>query len=98
MKILKRMNLLKTEIRELKLRQGCALCGYNKSSFALQFAHIDASTKYRDRNGKIVEPSDMIKGRHRSRYSRATVLAEIEKCIILCANCHAEITHSETHL
>jgi hypothetical protein len=90
------MNLLKTEIRELKLRQGCALCGYNKSSFALQFAHIDPSTKYRDRYGKVVEPSDMIKGKHRSRYSPATVYAEIEKCIILCANCHAEHTHNTT--
>lgn len=89
------MNKLKTEIRELKLRQGCALCGYNKSSFALQFAHINPETKYRNRNGKVVEPSDMIKGKYRSRYSAATVYAEIEKCIILCANCHAELTHAE---
>ena len=87
------MNNLKNEIRDFKIRQGCALCGYNKSSFALQFAHIDPTTKYRDRNGKVVEPSDMIKGKHRSRYSPATVYAEIEKCVILCANCHAEQTH-----
>lgn len=90
------MNNLKNEIRQLKLQQGCALCGYNKSSFALQFAHIDPSTKYRDRNGKVVEPSDMIKGKHRSRYAPATVYAEIKKCIILCANCHAETTHNNT--
>lgn len=87
------MNMLKIEMQQLKLRQGCALCGYNKSSYALQFCHIDSSTKYRNRNGKIVEPSDMIKGKHRSRYSPATVYAEIEKCVILCANCHAEQTH-----
>lgn len=90
------MNLLKIEMQQLKLRQGCALCGYNKSSYALQFSHIDPTTKYRNRNGKIVEPSDMIKGKHRSRYSAATVYAEIAKCIILCANCHAEQTHNST--
>lgn len=89
--------MLKIQIREYKLQQGCALCGYNKSPHALQFAHRDPETKYRNRNGKIVEPSDMIKGKDRSRYSSATVWKEIEKCDILCANCHAEQTHTKQH-
>jgi hypothetical protein len=84
------MNLLKNEIREYKIQQGCALCGYNKSYRALQFAHRDPVTKYRNRNGKPVEPSDMIKGKYRSRYSAATIWKEIDKCDVLCANCHAE--------
>jgi DNA-directed RNA polymerase subunit RPC12/RpoP len=76
----------------MKLAVGCSECGYKRSAAALQFDHLDPSTKYRTRYGNIVHPSDMIKG---DRYSLQTVLAEIAKCRVLCANCHAEFTHDE---
>lgn len=76
----------------IKIERGCEICGYNAHSCALQFDHLDPDTKYRTRKGKIVHLSDMIKG---NRYSLTTVLAEIAKCRVLCANCHAVYTHTE---
>lgn len=57
----------------------CALCGYDRSVAALQFHHVDPSQK----------------GFNISRQGRTTSLAnartEAAKCILLCANCHAEV-------
>jgi hypothetical protein len=89
------MNKMKELIKTYKESAGCRLCGYNKNSKALHFAHRNPQEKYRDKFGKVVEPSDMIKGRHRSRYSEVTIWAEIAKCDVLCANCHMEQTHFE---
>ena len=75
----------------IKVTRGCEMCGYNAHPSALQFDHIDPATKYRTKSGKVVHPSDMIKG---GRYSLETILAEIRKCRVLCANCHAVHTHT----
>jgi len=88
------MNQLKRMISEYKTRLGCKICGYDRHPQALQFAHRDPATKYRTATGRVVEPSDMIKGKYRSRYGFETIWAEIAKCDVLCANCHAELTHS----
>lgn len=77
---------------KIKLDLGCETCGYNEYPQALQFDHLDPSTKYRTANGSLVHLSDMIKG---NRYSLPTILREIEKCRVLCANCHAVYTHNE---
>lgn len=82
---------IRSIVDAIKVEQGCSYCGYNAHPAALQFDHIDPSTKYRTRTGKIVHPADMIKG---GRYSLPTILAEIAKCRVLCANCHAVHTHS----
>ena len=87
------MNKMKELVRIYKQSAGCRLCGYNKNSKVLHFAHRNAEDKYRDRFGKVVEPSDMIKGSMRPRYSEATIWAEIAKCDVLCANCHGEQTY-----
>lgn len=85
------MQLSNREITDtLKTLAGCELCGYNADPRALQFDHVDPATKYRTKAGKVVHPSDLIKG---NRYSLKTVLAEIAKCRVLCANCHAVHTH-----
>lgn len=76
---------------KIKTTLGCEMCGFNAHPAALQFDHIDPATKYRTKTGKIVHPSDMIKG---GRYSLATVMAEIAKCRVLCSNCHAIYTHT----
>jgi hypothetical protein len=60
---------------------GCLTCGYKKSSDALQFDHLDITTKVR-------EISRM------SACSFTVLKNEMRKCRVLCANCHAE--HTET--
>lgn len=60
-----------------KLAQGCADCGYNKNAYALQFDHIG--------DDKKKNVSDLI----RSDYGWKTIVEEIQKCEVVCANCHA---------
>jgi hypothetical protein len=66
-----------------KLEKGCARCGYNSHPAALQFNHIDPSKK----SFNIGE---------NKRKSLESILLEIEKCEVLCANCHA-IHTQENH-
>ena len=54
----------------------CEHCGYNKSTWALQFHHRDPSQKDMNIGGKSV--------------SFETLKTEVDKCLMLCANCHAE--------
>lgn len=63
----------------------CSICGYSKCPSALVFHHIDPSKK----NFTI------------SSYltcSIETIYEEINNCILLCANCHAEIHDGMTSL
>ena len=90
-------------VDQIKLESGCVKCGYNKNPKALEFNHIDPSNKYRDRNGKTVDISRMAiasgkNSAEKSRYAIKTILKEIEKCEILCANCHREHTFPESNV
>lgn len=91
--------LTKQELRkivdDIKLASGCVLCGYNKHPAALSFDHIDPKSKYRTKGGHKVHIADMVKG---ARYSLDTISSEIEKCRILCLNCHMEVTHRRPDL
>jgi len=60
----------------------CVKCGYSKSNAALQFHHLDPAEK--DFNfGQF---------RHTSfEKNKDKILAELDKCILVCANCHSEI-------
>src|SRR3990172_6757083 len=60
----------------------CMLCGYHKHLAALEFDHIDPSTKT---TGIAI----LINKR---KWKEA--IEEAEKCRILCANCHREQTHA----
>ena len=53
----------------------CEHCGYDKYRGALEFHHIDPTQK---------EPG----GLRAHKLSR--LLAEVDKCILLCSNCHRE--------
>lgn len=57
----------------------CSNCGYSKSLNALQFHHLDPSKK------------ELSIARQAYTLSWNTVLKELDKCILLCANCHAEL-------
>lgn len=64
----------------------CAICGYNKHQGVLEFHHVDARTK-----------SFAVSGGGFSR-SWALILVELEKCVLLCANCHREVEVGVTNL
>jgi hypothetical protein len=66
-----------TKAQKIKTQSGCVDCGYNKSPYALQFDHIG--------NDKKESVSNLI----RSDYSWETIILEINKCEVVCANCHA---------
>lgn len=63
----------------------CKICGYDRSSRALHLHHIDSSTKE-------YQISDMWS------MSDEAIKKEVSKCVILCANCHAEVHEGITHL
>ena len=69
---------------ELKKEHGgkCCKCGYDKNMSALCFHHTS--------NDKEHEISDLARN---SRFSLAR--KEAKKCILVCANCHAEIHNPE---
>lgn len=57
----------------------CALCGYSRWVGALQFHHLDPKAKR------------FSPGHQGHSRSIARSRAEIRKCVLLCANCHAEV-------
>ena len=57
----------------------CVLCGYERCVTALEFHHIDPTSKDFNVTGS------------RDTRSFASMIAEIRKCVLVCANCHREI-------
>jgi hypothetical protein len=69
---------LRDAVSAIKMALGCEICGYNEHPAALQFDHIDPSKK----EFNIGEAVSNTHGWPR-------IQAEIEKCRVLCANCHS---------
>ena len=65
-------------VQSIKMQRGCADCGYNAHGVALQFDHMDGFDKKNSVSNLI-----------RSDYGWDTIMAEIDKCEVVCANCHA---------
>lgn len=73
--------------RRIKLREmartykgnRCAICGYDKCSRALSFHHINPKNKDFDMSSKGLTRS------------WEKLRQEIDKCVLLCANCHMEV-------
>jgi transposase len=57
----------------------CVICGYDRCQRALEFHHLDPATK------------EFHIGYTGVTRSLARARAEAQKCILLCANCHAEV-------
>lgn len=57
----------------------CVLCGYSRHPAAMHFHHLDPTTK------------DFSLSREGVTRSLARARAEARKCVLLCANCHAEV-------
>ena len=71
----------KNTIQELKAQCKCAKCGESRG-YVLDYHHIDPNQKEKG-VARLVS----------STYSIDNVYKEIEKCIVLCANCHREFHH-----
>ncbi len=54
----------------------CLLCGYSRCLQAMDFHHVDPTTK----DKKVSESSNF-----------ETIKPELDKCVLLCANCHREV-------
>jgi len=65
-----------------KLGNKCSVCGYNKNTAALCFHHL------RDKCFPITL-------RECSNNSQSVLDKEVEKCILLCSNCHQELHHPD---
>lgn len=62
----------------------CEICGYNKNMSALEFHHLDPSTK-----------EFCIDIRHFSNTILEKLENELSKCAMVCSNCHREL-HNPT--
>lgn len=66
------------EFQKFKESQGCSNCGYNRCGACLDYHHKNPATKecrILARDWKLGTPR---------------ILAELEKCVLLCKNCHYE--------
>ena len=71
---------LKVHRRKVNYKGGkCEICGYDKYLGALDFHHLDPAQKdFAISNSNIYKNLDKLK-------------KELDKCILVCANCHREI-------
>lgn len=63
----------------LKTMLGCCQCGYAKCSAALSFHHCRGIKKFGVTSGRP--------------HSWLSILGELDKCDVLCSNCHMELHH-----
>ena len=57
----------------------CVKCGYNKCIAALEFHHCNPAEK------------DFTIANVKSYSFNETIIKELDKCILVCSNCHREI-------
>lgn len=72
--------------QDIKMESGCVDCGYKDNAQALQFDHIGTDKK------------ESVSNLIRSDYAWSTILEEIAKCEVVCANCHAVRTQNRKHV
>ena len=70
-----RRDAIRAWINALKSSLGCKDCGYNQNPLVLQFDHL------RD---KVEAVSVLVS----NQAPKTSILKEIEKCEVVCANCH----------
>lgn len=63
-----------------KLARGCSRCGYNRHPAALEFHHLEPTTK-------VTEVTRLV------WCTWERVMKEVRLCELLCANCHREETY-----
>ena len=84
-----RVSLRRRRVRELLVAEAggsCRLCGYDRYSGALQFHHLEPREKrFHISEGGLTR-------------SLGRLREEAGKCLLLCANCHAEVEAGVTAL
>lgn len=75
----------KNLIQELKSQKRCAKCGDSRG-YVLDFHHINPEEK-----------EETIARMTSNNYRLDEVYNEIEKCIVLCSNCHREFHYLNNH-
>lgn len=75
-----------------KAKRGCAWCQEN-DPIVLELDHIDRSTK----NPELKHTKDRSWRKYWIHLSWDDLRKELEKCQVLCANCHRRKTWAETH-
>ena len=76
-----RAKLVREFISEYKITTGCVDCGYNKHSSALDFDHIKGDKELNVCFSKSI----------------AQAKKEIEKCEVVCSNCHRIRTYNRLY-
>ena len=71
-------------VAEYKTARGCEACGYNQHPVALDLDHVDRSTKLAALSVMVLDPG---------KYPLHALVAELDKCRVLCRNCHAIKTY-----
>lgn len=76
----KRTRRSKLKQKVIKYKGGkCSKCGYAENASALEFHHVDPNTKeFSISTNALGKPWEEI-------------VTELDKCILLCANCHREV-------
>ena len=69
-------------INNLKIN-GCSICGYNKCGWALEFHHVNSKDKKFEINRSQIDMN----------ITNEMIIEELNKCILLCANCHRELKY-----
>lgn len=72
-----RRKRISEEVREIKAARGCSLCGFSHPD-ALHFHHQDPDKKEFN-----------VGDAARKGLGMERIMSEIEKCDVVCANCHA---------
>ena len=86
---LERVSRRRRKVKQILVAEAggrCALCGYDRCVAALHFHHLDPSSK------------QFHLSMHGAGRSIASARAEMAKCVMLCANCHAEVESGLTTL
>lgn len=75
----------KAFVDNYKMNEGCNRCGFSEHPVALQMNHINPANKLKTIS-QLVKKGVM-----------ETIKAELLKCEVLCANCHAVHTYANQH-
>lgn len=76
-----RNRLLKQFLADYKLNQKCKDCGYSKHHSALEFIHIKGKKSFNISFAKSISQAKK----------------EIEKCEVICSNCHRVRTYNRIY-
>lgn len=79
-----RKNIRQEFLSTYKKSKCCELCGYNEYPEILQFHHINKKNKSFDIANKV-----------RTLSALKVVKSEVDKCILLCPNCHSWLHFNE---